>query len=417
MREKLGNITLRNIIIGYVMMYSIMPIVARLTSRYLTTYFYMISIVILVVLILALDRPENLNEYLVFLLPFILYYVASFFVTPETPIIWGFQMLIDLNYVILGYYFMQETKRISPSYTKMLLIIIILTMITTIFGCIRNPNAARELASAVSSDAKSFSFDMQNIGGYEFVYIMVLLYPLIILAYKTRRIRLFPTIALAALVFATILFTEYTIALLLFAVSSCLFFTKRDLSVRGIVIISISALVFALLFSNVIVDILNWFSRVIDSETVSARLSALSGGKEGMAASDDNRWELYQLSINSFLEHPILGSFVFRKASGGGHSCILDSLSQFGLFGGVLLFYMYRNIFMKFFLPYREKDGFGYVVWVFIQALILSLINTGLWLNVLCLFIPLLLYYIYQKEPLDDVWSQIREAKTAVSKK
>ena len=94
MRVKLGNLTIRNLIISYILLYSIMPIVARLTSTYLTTYFYMALVVVLVLLILVLDRPENLNLYGSFLLPFVVYGALTYLYTRETVVMWGYLTLL-----------------------------------------------------------------------------------------------------------------------------------------------------------------------------------------------------------------------------------------------------------------------------------------------------------------------------------
>ena len=399
MRNQLGNLTIRNLIISYILLYSIMPIVSRLTSRFLTTYFYMAVVVVLVMLILVLDRPENLNLYGTFLLPFVIYGILTYFYTHNTVILWGYQTLLFWLPVILGYYFMQDPFRILGSYSKIIIFAIVVTMVTTIVGCIQNPNASRILATVSSTDTEAYTYDIKNIGGYNFVYYMILLYPILILSFKTNKINLLPTIVITLIVFFTVIYSEYTTALLMFILSSFLFFTKRNLSSRGIIIISVFSVVFFFVFTNVVVDFLNWLSEVVGSEEISRRLIALSGGTAGLEASEDNRIELYRWSLNKFFANPIFGTLFESNKFNGGHSFILDSLASYGVVGGTLLYFMYKRIFTCFFLPFKDKPGFGYVVWIFIQAIILSIVNTGMWLEVLCLFCPILFYWIYGTEP------------------
>ena len=398
MRLNIGNFTIRNLIISYILLYSIMPIVSRLTSRFLTTYFYMAVVVLLVVLILALDRPENLNEYLSFLLPFIIFGGLTKITTSQDLFMWGYQTLLFWLPVILGYYFTQDKSRILSSYSIIIFFAVVVTMITTIIGCIQNPNAARILATVNSSDANAYTFDMKNIGGYSFVYYMILLYPVLILSYKTRRIKLFPTIIITVIIFVTVVYSEYTTALLLFILTSILFFTKRNLSGKGIIAISIISFIILFFFTGVISDFLHWLADVIGSEAIAHRLDALAGGTAGLEASEDNRIVLYRMSLSRFIEHPFFGT-AFASSSAyktiGWHSFVLDSLAQYGIVGGAAMFFMYKRTFTRFFLPFKDKPGFGYVVWTFIQTLILSLINTGIFLEVLCLFCPLLFYWIY----------------------
>ena len=395
MRLRFGDLTIRNLIISYTILYSIVPIVGRLTSNYLTTYFYMALVVFLVVLIIALDRPENLNEYFTFLLPVIVYSVFQLYTSRQDIVNWGYGVLLLLLPVILGYYFTQDKTRILASYRKLIVIAMIVTMITTIIGCIQNPNASRIMASLDSGAADASTYDMKNIGGYSFVYFAILLYPVLILAYKNKRIKLIPTLLIAALILATAVYSEYTTALLLFVATSLLFFMKRDLSVKGIVFVSVFAILFLLIFSNVIVSFLNWLGEIVGSEEIASRLSALSGGVEGLEASEDQRIALYRFSLNRFFENPLFGTIFNSNKSNGGHSFILDTLASFGIIGAALMFIMYRNIFTRFFLPFKDKPGYGYVVWTFIQTLILSLVNTGMWLDVLCLFAPIMFYWIY----------------------
>ena len=402
MRDKLGNLTIRNLIIVYILLYSIMPIVGRLTSRYLTTYFYMAVVVALVLLILVLDRPDNLGSYGMFLLPFIIYGALTYFYNRSTIIMWGYQTLLFWLPVILGYYFTQDKTRILGSYSRIIILAIVVTMVTTIIGCIQNPNAARILASVNSGDVESYTYDMMNIGGYDFVYIMILLYPVLILSYKTKRIGVIPTIVIAAVILATVIYSEYTTALLLFLVSSVLFFTKRNLSSRGIVVITIFAILFALVFSNFLSGFLNWLSDLLGSETLGMRLKSLAGGAAGLEQSEDERLKLYGMSLNTFFTNPLFGNIFSRYRSDGGHSFILDNLAMYGALGGALMVFMYKNIFQRFFQPFKDKPGYGYIVWTFIQAIILSFVNTGMWLEVLCLFAPLLFYWIYGTEEVKN---------------
>ena len=112
--------------------------------------------------------------------------------------------------------------------------------------------------------------------------------------------------------------------------------------------------------------------------------------------------KLYRMSWETFFRNPLFGNMFERYRTDGGHSFIMDNFAQFGILGAVLMAFMYKNIYQRFFLPFREKPGYGYIVWTFIQALLLSLVNTGMWLEVLCLFAPLLFYWIYGTEEVKN---------------
>lgn len=80
----------------------------------------------------------------------------------------------------------------------------------------------------------------------------------------------------------------------------------------------------------------------------------------------------------------------------GGHSFILDTIGLYGFLGIISLIFMYRKIYRLFFAPFRNKGGYGYVLWLFLQTILLSCVNTGMWLSVLALLAPIILYKIYE---------------------
>ena len=102
-----------------------------------------------------------------------------------------------------------------------------------------------------------------------------------------------------------------------------------------------------------------------------------------------------EMSINTFLRNPIFGSY-WGGGGNGGHSFILDFTAQFGIIGLSVLIFAYCVIYRYFLAPYKNKEGFGFVVWLFVQTLLLSLVNTGMWLIVLTVIIPIFLKVIYK---------------------
>ncbi|MBO4433508.1 MAG: hypothetical protein J5852_08255 [Clostridia bacterium] len=138
-----------------------------------------------------------------------------------------------------------------------------------------------------------------------------------------------------------------------------------------------------------------WLADIISSDSVSGRLTALAGGVEGLENFEDNRLELYTMSLSAFFKSPLFGQLFSTTSYAGGHSFILDSLASYGILGGTTLFFIYRSIYKFFFKPFYNEAGFGFVLWSFVQAIILSFVNTGMWINVLALFIPIILYLFY----------------------
>lgn len=170
-------------------LYIIMPILSRIISTYLTTYTYMIIVVLIMLGIVFANGAESLNEYCGgVLLPFILYNFLTFFTRSESSVLWGYSILLSLIPVVLGYFIVYKRGREVLYYRNIILAAFGITIITTCIGLIRFPFAARILATIESSsDASAVLYNWYNIGGYDFIYMVVLLYPLLILAYKRKK--------------------------------------------------------------------------------------------------------------------------------------------------------------------------------------------------------------------------------------
>lgn len=403
------GISIWNLIISLTIAYTIMPIVSRFISTYLTTYFYLLVVVIVFWGIVFGNGSDSLNEYAGgILLPFIIFQGLSFFTRTDSIVIWGYSVLLALLPVVIGYYVTQYLIYDVSFYSRAIVFMMFATAITTSFGLIRFPYAARVLATISSSqDATAITYNWYNIGGFEFIYFLVLLYPILIMAYKQRRVNLIFTIVGTVLIFATTILSEYTTALLLLLISSSLFLVKRDLRKKDVFILLLIAVLFVVYFNDYVSQFLSYVGTLTGSETMSERLNALAGGQAGLEASESNRIFLYRRSISTFFSHPLLGTFLSGGGGLGGHSFILDTLGKYGLIGVALLFFMYRKVFKCFVQPFENEAGYGFVLWTFVQAILLSCVNTGMWLDVIAMMMPILVCVIYRygevayEDPLD----------------
>ena len=378
-------------------LYKIMPIISRAISTYFTTYSYMLIVLLIFIGVIFGNGMESLNEYGGgVLLPFILFQVLTFFTRTDSLLLWGYSVVLGLIPIIVGYHIIYYKSWNVPYYSKLIVFALIITVLTTCTGLVKYPFAARILATIESSDnPEAVLYDWNNIGGYEFVYIIVLLYPILILAYKKRKIGLIPTILGVIACFSMVVLSEYTTALVLLMITSLLFFLKRDLSVKGVFFFLIFSVLCMFVLEDFLSNFLTWVGTLTGSETMIERLNSLAGGQAGLEGSESKRIFLYQRSIQTFFSNPLFGTIFSGGGGVGGHSFILDTIGVYGVLGVVLLFYMYRNIYRYFIAPFRNEDGYGYVLWLFLQSILLSCINTGMWLTVLTLFAPILLCRIY----------------------
>lgn len=392
-RKALNPITAATII---VIMYMIMPALSVVISTYITTYAYMLLVVFLVGFIALSGGVRRINNMIYLLLPFAIYIILTYFTKGDSLLLWGYQSLLFLLPVIVGYYYLYYKPENTSLLTVFVVLSLIVTVITTIIGLIRFPNAARILATiAESDDPENIKYGWHNIGGYTFVYTAVLLYPILILSYKLKKINAIVFWISVIALFALTILSEYTTALILIMLTSILYFVGKKTSSKQLMIIGV--LVFLALFFlwPVISDFLLWLADILNSETLAERLTSLANGYTGLENSESNRIELYRKSIESFLSSPFFGRILGNYTSSGGHSFILDTLADYGIVGGVTLILIYRNVYRIFFSPFKNEYSFGFVLWAFVQSIILSAVNTGLWLNVLAFFIPIILSAIY----------------------
>ena len=388
----------KNLIIVFVLLYSIMPVVGRLVSSTMSTYFYMMVLLIAVAFVVFASARKSLNWNVYLILPFVAWQLLQMFITSESVLVWGYQALLACVPILLGAYVVQYRRAEINFYSKLIVVAYLTTIITTIIGLQQYPDAARWLATASSSaEAKLILYEWKNIGGYSFVYSVVLLYPLLIFAYKQKKVGTGFTVCMSVGIFILLIMAEYTTALLLFLITTILFFVKRNLTGKEVIALIVVTVLLCVVFSDHVSAFFTFLGDKLNNKNFSERLYALAGGKQGLETAEDNRLELYTMSLNTFLSKPLFGTFLSGGYGSGGHSFILDALAQFGALGATILYFMYKRIYVVFYRPLKDKPGYGYLLWAFVQAILLSCINTGMWLEVLTLYIPVLVYAMYGK--------------------
>ena len=213
--------------------------------------------------------------------------------------------------------------------------------------------------------------------------------------------------AIVGIIFTLIIISEYTIAFILLIITSVLFFFGKKFNAKNLLIVGIVMFLSIFLFWNIYRDFLLWLAGLVSSKSVSDRLIALSGGVTSLESFEDNRIELYRSSISGFFSSPVFGSILGNRTTKGGHSFILDALASYGILGGAAIAFVYRNVYRFFFKPFSNNTGYGYILWAFAQAIVLSAVNTGMWIDALTFFIPVLLTFIYKTNSEEDYESSL----------
>lgn len=271
------------------------------------------------------------------------------------------------------------TRGDSLLFTKVFTIFIFITITSTIVGNVMHPNASRFLATNTNAD---ISYSRLNIGGYDFIYGIVILLPFFIYFFRVLHgLRRIAALGLVALTLIACFFTEYTTAVII-----CLIILMIELlrNIKNKVLFWSSLIVvIALLiilrkpFSDLLLTIRD-FSLGRGLESIAERIDDIRNAVLNRTASGDAaiRSSQYAKSFQSFLNNPLIGG-IGQESNLGGHSEILDILGGTGLIGfaifASLLYQHYRNI-----TSYIESDLFWPCIESFLVFIGIASVNTVL---------------------------------------
>ena len=181
---------------------------------------------------------------------------------------------------------------------------------------------------------------LRNIGGYNFIYMSVLLLPVI--AYEVIRShgwrRMMMIISYVLILLVTVL-SMYTIAIVLaFSITAVellaalLRKAMKKLSVTLSFVCVLPLFVLLLIFRLPLVELALQIATHFKLTSISFNLQSMIGVLSGDIASS-SRFALYKVSIDAFLSSPWLGSIVQSEITIGKHSELLDLLAGIGILG------------------------------------------------------------------------------------
>ena len=316
------------------------------------------------------------------------------------------EILQILIYPYAFYYIIRTRNRPLLYYFFILLLLtIITTIITTNIGCYKYPGIIRSVVGFGKESPQYFISLINNIGGFDFIYSLVLYTPIFIFFFKYKN-KLRYSMMIGVLSFLTVLvigqtllYAEFSLAIVFYILSLILFFMPRILMFKKFLLIISFAVVSFFIMRPVIVEGLINISEKIESSAVSGRIYDLSISLQGEEVDDksdiNSRMERYQKSIDGFIQNPL--GIWDHYDSAGGHSFILDTIAEYGVLGVFLLAIMFFSIFRNFVLPYKNKTFYGYILFPFGVSVLLALLNPHVYFDFFTFFTPLC-FYVYTKQ-------------------
>ena len=266
----------------------------------------------------------------------------------------------------------------DSNYDYLIIVVLVLNLVTiiiTLLNLFNDMNVSRALSK---SNEISIGLSLRGIGGYGFVYMNVVLFPLFIsytknIYYNNHNKVLLLISSLNILGVVSLVWkAQYMIALLIVILCLFLYFIRFALKnpIKTLFFITpvfFAASVYYLIKFEEIIEGTRYLQKYIGF------LSAVSGDEANLSVT--SRSDLYLRSIYTFLESPFTGNLRFSYDKIGAHSQIIDNFAQFGLFIGT------ATIYCIFYLPVvilkNINIDYKFEIILFIIALfIIALTNT-----------------------------------------
>lgn len=303
-----------------------------------TIYRYAALLMAAVWFVVALIRRIQFDTVHIWSLLFIIVVaVSAYFQSGTSAIIKQiayYMMFVEL--IIYSFYkkkgILKELRLIIP----IVLILLIYFNIMTSRELLVNPGIARLI---VRNDESMQAYMRRGVGGYALIYCQVLIFPSALMwtlqALRKNRLLFILGAGWTASYFFLIANAGYSIAIVSSLLAILMMFLYRRENVIGAIAIALVTVVgamFALLYME---GLRNSLLTFFDGTAVAKKINDLVSSSESGAAegSIQVRVRAYSNSLKALLQFPIIGS-LWRPASLGGHSAILDNFVKYGIWGG-----------------------------------------------------------------------------------
>ena len=377
-RKPINTILL--IVCALLVLFRTMP----LFQGYFSAYTELILIVISVVLLFPIDRITFNNMMSVFGVA-ALFFLFQTFCRNDELFLDFYNILHGSVKVILIYYLFntsEENRRILKYLFWILIISTSITQITSIIGIEQYPLIARysivtdgeEVVSSIYGP--NISAAKLNIAGYGTVYLLPIYTTLLYALMKRKLFNRFLFIGHVILSFSFIFATQFTLGFLLYTITLVAIFLT-DADVKKMSIIFVIAVLLLIFFSGLFSSLFSYLAEVVESKTLAVRFDELAGffAGESIEGTDLNiRFGKYQTSFNTFLKNILWGARL-GEGRAGGHSAILDYISQGGIWALGIMILFFKTLYKKIYLPFADISYIRYIRISFVFFLVASFLN------------------------------------------
>ena len=292
----------------------------------------------------------------------------------------------------IGFVKMNEKQR--HQVTSVLLLILFTGALFNIVAVMRDQNLIKQ--EVYYEEGSVFTL------GYSYTYVLAILFPILITRYRQRGSKKLFWITMIVVFALSIYLSGYFIAITAIIIS---LLVQKMLSIkkRAVMYLCLVAVLCAALyltFTNALQELLLWLADQSDIDLISGRLSEIAEYLDyGMAAAVQGkttyRFFIYLDTWNHFLNHPILGNYIFGILNVSyDHATLLDLLSCGGvILGGLFIFFLSRGFRFGCCGLAKQESKSGllscYITYIYL-ALVNSVLSYRL-LGILFVVAPLLL--------------------------
>lgn len=330
---------------------------------------------------LALTDREGLIESVTVLLLVLLFFALSYYGSFQAATLPAYLYSNVLFWVPFLFIFnknLTEDKAFRQRMMRFVSVLFLLTAVTTVFGLLRDPMASRYLATGKTELYDLRSYSLQNIGGYGFVYALVLCIPIAICAHRTGKLKGYQLVLVLALFYACIFKSQYSTAIALSLAGLFAFFLGKGHNVMRTLFIFVSGAIVLYGIWQLLPVIIDWLTSLGKSAGfIAYRLRDTlgvigSGGIDGL-----DRVQRANMSVSIFFEHPLAGNLLaIPQQELGGHSSILDTLACMGLLSVPFATFFLISYFCRFISKQVDRLAKPYVLACFVLFLALATVNT-----------------------------------------
>jgi len=291
---------------------------------------------------------------------------------------------------------------------KIIFVITLITLSITTYSLLVNPFISRSIKS---SGEYTRQLSSNGIGGYSFIYSMVILFPIVFfLAINGKRGKnRFLLLIFSGMIVFLIVLSNYFTAFFCMIISlvTILFFGRTDNKnkyAKFYILVMLSLLI-GLFHKSILSWILEGMIHVLPDSLTQLRLKELQStlNQFNQIKIATPRWDLMMVSIKTFLDNPVFGLSLSRNRdlfdatiSSGQHSFLIDSFAYLGILLGLIqIIILYKPLMIQF----KCKKSRTLVAVVLINFSIIAILNNLT--NSIGLFIYFILPFFIDKIELE----------------